>query len=473
MAATTLALGGSSYELLDLLENPGGGSGTAVSGPLTSAGGPFVKGTSDTRGAVLRSGNKRVVNLRSSDPRDGTIENLGIGVDGGTANDNNTTNIFANVSEFTSIQGALNDTLNIFGNASGAQIFTDEGVIPPNGSSLVNESDSSAGDDLVRIQGDLSGSEYNSSRSTIYTDDGDDTIRISGNVSDSNIFLGNQNDVLDIRGNISGSYISTDGSGSTYDDDSNASTPEVPSDDASAGNGNDYVRIGGTAQNTIIQTYGGNDTVLIGGQFSGTAGAPKNGAIELGDGLDSLVFNDGALNAQFNTGIGSDTVNLSGNFVNTSFYLGNDSTASPGDYFSSGRNGSFTNSTISSKNASGDTLIFGSGSTFSNSDIFNSSGADSVVFGSGLNFFSSDIRSGGGGDTLVFGANTTFYNSTLDLGSNSSADQIYFSANNSDLSGLSITGADTNDTLFIGSTAYAWNGSTFINGTAEWSAYSA
>lgn len=484
MAATTLALGGSSYELLDLLENPGGGSATAVSGPLTSASGPFVKGTSDP-GTVLRSGNKRVVNLRSSDPRVGTIENLGIGVDGGNANDNNTTNIFANVSEFTSIQGALNDTLNIFGNASGAQIFTDEGVIPPIGSSLVNESDSSAGDDLVRIQGDLNGSEYNSSRSTIYTDDGDDTIRISGNVSDSDIFLGNQNDVLDIRGNISDSYISTDGSGSSYDHDSDATTPEVPSDDGSAGNGNDYVRIGGTAQNTIIQTYGGNDTVLIGGQFSGTnpvlnqgnyTGTNKNpgiSAIELGDGQDSLVFNDGGNNAQFNTGIGSDTVNLSGDFVNTSFYLGNDSTTSSGDYFSSGRNGSFTNSTISSNNVSGDTLIFGSGSTFIGSDIFNSLGSDSVVFGSGLNFFDSDIRSGGGGDTLVFGANTTFFNSTLDLGSNSSADQIYFSGNNSDLSGLTITGADSNDTLFIGSTAYAWNGSTFNNGIADWSAYSA
>jgi hypothetical protein len=73
----------------------------------------------------------------------------------------------------------------------------------------------------------------------------------------------------------------------------------------------------------------------------------------------------------------------------------------------------------------------------------------------------------------VFGADSSFWNSTLDLGSNGTVDQIYFSGANSDLSGLSISGADANDTLFIGMTAYTWNGSTFANGTDNWSAYSA
>jgi len=470
MAASTLSIGSTGYELLDLLDNSGS-SPTALTGPLTSETGSFVAGSSDSRGTVLKSGNNRTVNLRSSDGRNGTISDIGIGTVGGAPLDNNTTNIFANVSEFTSIQGALNDTLNIFGNADGVNIFSDEGIIQPKGTSLVNESDSTAGDDLVRISGNLSGSGYNSTRSTIYTDDGDDTIRIGGNVSDTDFFLGNQSDLLDIRGNISNSYISTDGSGSVDSSDN-------PTDDGASGNGNDYVRIGGTATSTIIQTYGGNDTVNIGGSFSGTyintTGTDRaDAAVELGAGQDSLVLSNGANTAQFNTGAGSDTVNLSGDYINTSFYLGGDSSSAPGDYFSSGRNGSFENSTISSGNTSGDTLIFGSGSSFYGSSITNSGGADSMVFGSGLTFVDSSISTNGGGDTLVFGANSSFFNSTLDLGSNSTADQIYFSGSNSDLSGLSISGADSNDTLFIGMTAYTWDGSTFVNGSDTWSAYSA
>jgi hypothetical protein len=466
MAATTLAIGSNGYELLDLLDSSG-----ASPSPLTSASGTLTKGETDSRGTVLKSGNNRTLNLRSSDGRNGTISDLGVGTVGRTPLDNNTTNIFANVKEFTSVQGALNDTLNIFGNVDGARIFTDEGVIQPIGSSVVNESDNTAGDDFIRISGNLSGSEYNSTRSTIYTDDGDDTIRIGGNVSDTDFFLGNQNDLLDIRGNIDDSYISTDGSGEV--DGSGG-----PLDDGAAGNGNDYVRIGGTATSTIIQTYGGNDTLNIGGNFSGTyintTGIDRaDAAVELGAGQDSLILSNGASTAQFNTGTGSDTVNLSGDYDNTSFYLGGDSSSSGGDYFSSDRNGSFSNSTISSANSSGDTLIFGSSNTFINSTLNNSGGADSIVFGSGLNFFNSSINTNGGGDTLVFGANSSFFNSTLDLGSNSSADQIYFSGTNSDLSGLSITGADANDTLFIGMTAYSWNGSNFVNGEDDWSAYSA
>ena len=469
MAATTLAIGATGYELLDLLDSS---SKDPVTGPLTSESGPFVASSTDTRRTVLKSGNNRTLNLRSSDPQNGTISDLGIGADGATALDNNTTNIFANVSEFTSIQGALNDTLNIFGNAEGVNIFSDEGITGIN--SLVNESDSTAGDDLVRISGNLSGSEYNSTRSTIYTDDGDDTIRIGGNVSDTDFFLGNQSDLLDIRGNISNSYISTDGSGSV-------DLSGNPTDDGASGNGNDYVRIGGTATSTIIQTYGGNDTVNFGGSFNGTyikdTGTDRaDAAVELGAGQDSLVLSNGANTAQFNTGAGSDTVNLSGEYNETSFYLGGDSLSATGDYFSSGRNGSFINSTISSGNTSGDTLIFGSGSSFLRSSITNSDGADSMVFGSGLAFNYSSISTNGGGDTLVFGANSSFFNSTLDLGSNSTADQIYFSGANSDLSGLSISGADSNDRLFIGTTEYLWNDSdsTFVDKAGSaWSAYSA
>ena len=454
MASSTLAIGTGGYELLDLLDS----TGQKASGPLSTNPDTLNAGSSDSRNQAVIRGNGSRLTIKSVDGRNGVLTNLGLGIDGGSTYDNNNTNIFSNVSEFASVQGGLNDTLSIFGNVSGAQIFTDEGVIPPNGSSLINNSQGNAGNDLLRIKGNLGGSSNSSNRSTIYTDDGNDTIRIGGDVDNTDIFLGNQDDQIDIKGNVSNTYISTDGSGSYYVD---TSGNRISTDDASEGNGNDVVRVRGSVSNTVIQTQAGNDTLLFGNTFEGS--------IEAGDGQDSIVFNNDIYNSEINTGNQSDTISILGNVDGSSFYLGNDS--NDGDKLSFASNSDFLDSSIESNNLGGDTLIFGSGSFFDNTTLVNGSGADSLVFGSNSTFVDSSFVTGAGGDTLVFGSDTMFDNSGLNLGG-SGSNRIYFASEQSDLSGLSITGATSTDTLIIGSIEYGWNGSNFENdGGSIWSTY--
>ena len=173
MAASTLQIGSGSYELLDLLESPGGPRLTSpLSSGLPKDASTSSSGTYITKEAEV-SGRGNITNIRDG-VGDGTISNLGIDVSAGVPFNNNLTNILANVDEFTSIAGGGKDTLNIFGNASGVKIFTDEGVTSP---SLVNSANPIENADLLKISGNLSAS-VDDNRSIVYTDDGNDTIRI-------------------------------------------------------------------------------------------------------------------------------------------------------------------------------------------------------------------------------------------------------------------------------------------------------
>lgn len=450
MPSATLQTGSSSYELLEYLS-----SGTAETSPVQ---------------ATL-SGNNKVANIRSQSGTSSTIDNLGINAHGNFGNstpvpvDGNRTNIFASVSNFTSNQGNGSDTLNIFGNVIGGDIATDESI---SGSSAV--SGATAGDDLLRIKGNVegfssgraygSGSDaFNSTRSMIYTDDGDDTIRIGGNVDDTNIFMAEGDDKLDIGGYLDNSFISTDGSG-------------IGSDDAASA-GNDSVRIGGDVVNSSIQTGAGGDTVIIGGLFKDTTNDTTFASIETGSGNDSLVLGGGAQYSQFSTGSGSDTVNIKGNYEGTSFFLGSDT--GTGDYFAAARNTLLeAGSQINSGNTGGDTLIFANGLQFWDSSMNLGSGADSLIFGANADFYGSTLATGAGPDTIVFGANTAFNATTLDLGG-SGNNVIWFNGDNAlNDGGLAITGASEGDTLFIGAVAYGYNTGTsnftFTDGTA-WTTY--
>jgi len=441
MPSATLQTGSSTYELLEYLSSDT--SGTEVTSPIQ---------------ATL-SGNNKVANIRSQSGRSSTINNLGIDLNGNFGGgtqvpvDDNRTNIFASVSNFNANQGNGSDSLNIFGNVIGGNIFTDEGIP---GSSVV--SGATAGDDLLRVKGNIEG--FSSSRSTIYTDDGDDTIRIGGNVDDTNIFMAEGDDKLDIGGYLENSFVSTDGSGIGSDDDATA--------------GNDSVRIGGDVVNSSIQTGGGGDTVIIGGLFKDTVNDSNFASIETGSGNDSLVLGGGAQNSQFSTGSGSDTVSIKGNYENTSFFLGSDSAT--GDYFSAARNTLFdSGSQINSGNSVGDTLIFANGLQFWESSTNLGSGADSLIFGANADFYSSTLSTGAGADTIVFGANTAFESTSLDLGG-SGNNVIWFNNDNAlNDGGLSITGAAAGDTLLIGAVAYGYNTSagnfTLDDGTL-WTAYS-
>jgi hypothetical protein len=122
----------------------------------------------------------------------------------------------------------------------------------------------------------------------------------------------------------------------------------------------------------------------------------------------------------------------------------------------------FEGTTISSNNGGGDSLVFGSATQFLDSAISLAGGNDSIVFGTNSVINGSNINAGTGADTLVFGSNTTFTDTWINLGNSDGtgdglADRIYFNAISADLSQVQITGADNNDILYIGATAYAYD----------------
>jgi hypothetical protein len=182
-----------------------------------------------------------------------------------------------------------------------------------------------------------------------------------------------------------------------------------------------------------------------------------------------------------NTGSGRDTVSLSGSYDNVRFHLdglARDRDGNPtdqgfntgGDRISSSNGGSFTNSVFTSNNTLGDTLIFGSGTEFNESQIYTSNnsqfsaqglGNDSLVFGASR-FNNSVLSTGYGADTIVFGANSVFNNLSINLGNDESNDVIRFAAG-TDFDGIEISGANTNDVLWIGTTSYNYNSDGNVN----------
>ncbi len=87
----------------------------------------------------------------------------------------------------------------------------------------------------------------------------------------------------------------------------------------------------------------------------------------------------------------------------------------------------------------------------------------SVNFASNSDTFNAGL----GSDQVVFGGAIT--NTTVNLGSDSVTDNVLL-AQGAPINGLRITGADSSDVLFIGTTRYNWDsntptGSTWVNAT--------
>jgi hypothetical protein len=442
MASATLAIGSAGYELLDFLDN---------GDPNDSS----VKPLSATKSGTAYS-------IRSKNA--GIIENLGINNEDPTGVGSlgkSNISIFSNLENFQAALGSGADTLNVSGNVQGGEFELDD-------STGIYSDPYYSGADLLSITGNLDsdGSEYN----RIFAGGGNDTIRISKNVENAFIYLGDGNDSLSIGGTTKNA-------------------------DIHAGAGNDYLDFSGEAgsssEGVRVQAGDDNDTVIFRNRFEGSGtplgysygdtqsdqqSDPGNSSVELGDGRDSLVLGKGAKNVQVNTGNQSDTISLAGNFEGVSFNLDGVSTDrlkydfQGGDRLSSANRSEYLSSTFSSNNASGDTLIFGSTTNFTDSSIYlgtdtnysyedsygNGAGKDSLVFGSSSGFDNTHISTGWGADTIVFGINSTFNNLSIDLGDDVKADIIKFAAN-SDLTGVTVTGASSNDVLWIGSTRYAAN----------------
>ena len=458
MASATLSLSSASYDLLEALDS-----------------------AKDSKLNVKTSGNTYQI---KSTVKDNTIEGLGITTGlfdsqylsddqdwiktgmGGTVHNkpqslSSNVNIFSSVSDFDAALGDQADTLNIFGNVSGSLIQLD------------NKADSTGNyNDILNIQGNLIAGD--NGNNTIYAGGGNDTIRIAGKAEDTNIFLGFGNDSLVISGN--------------------ASNVDVKGDDLGGPIGNDYIEFRGESTDVRVNSGGGQDTVIFSKGLNSyntelnsdtdyldyDLSSPSSGglaAVELGAGNDSLTLGKGSYeNATFNTGSGNDTISIgSSTFSNVNFQLDGawdriyngvqEQNFDGGDKITSAANTWFTSTNFSSNNIVGDTLVFGSGNIFTDTNFYLGQGNDSLVFGSGSTFnnwndISSTINTGLGADTIVFGFGTSFFdNTTLSLGNDGVEDIVRFAANSftPNAPEIRIIGADDNDVLFVGTDSYHYD----------------
>ena len=420
MAASTLAIGSSSYELLELL-----GDGTASSTPSTAA-------------AVSQSGNRvtlqgpggtisetRIINTGTN--RAGTTDGLG-------SDQNLNLNVFSNLLDVSIRSQEGDDTLRLYGNLDSSNSLSRGGVNGPNNGVFTGN-----GNDNVTIRGSVDSQ-------VIDGGSGSDTIRISGTVEDSYIFGGDGSDNISVRGNISDSYVNT-------------------------GAGNDYSEFQSTATNLIFQGDAGNDTVIFRQSVvSNSVSGDGTSSVFTGTGNDVLTFENGARGTSINTGTGNDTLLMRGEFYNDTINLSVEAasqTPAGSDYLFASSNSIFDSSSILSNNTAGDTLVFGASNTFINTDFILGSGNDLINFGANALMYGASgsalgVDLGAGNDTIVFGAGGNFTGLEVSLGGG--ADVIRFvGATSSDLGTLSgyISDASSEDTLYIGSVAYSYDGSSW------------
>ena len=429
MASATLSLSSAGYDLLEYLDAPG-----------------------TEQLSVKKAGNAHQI---KSTVKGNTIDALGISTDPSLTNSN--VNVFASVSDFKADLDNGADTLNIFGNVSGSEIQLDNSF-----------QNSGNFNDILNIQGNLNSVDggLSSVDNIIYAGGGNDTIRIAGSIENSNIFLGTGNDSIIIGGN--------------------ATNVDIKGDEYESINGNDYIEFRGAATDVRVQSGGGSDTVIFSkglnssvpdltSDFSNVLSGLA--AVELGSGNDSLILGKGTYeNATFNTGSGTDTISIaSGSFTNVNFQLDGawdtsydgavDENLAGGDKLTSAANTWFTTTNFSSNNAVGDTLVFGSGNIFTDTNFYLGQGNDSLVFGSGSTFnnwndIGSTINTGLGADTIVFGSGASFFdNTTLNLGNDGVEDIVRFAANSftPNAPEIRIIGADDNDVLFVGTDSYHYD----------------
>ena len=412
MPASTLALGQSTYELLDIDGDDYGDYAENVS--------------------VSKRGSSALI--RNDEPGGSAVENFGIGVNSANILDSSTNdniNIRGDFNDLTVDVGRGRDAINISGDLSDVQLILDD----QNSAEQFN--------DRLYIRGDVQSSESNilDVRNGIWTGGGNDTVRISGQVNDTDVALGAGNDSLLVDGSSERLYVSGD-------------------------EGRDYIELRDSADDAIIQAGDDSDTVILRGTLYGTGVSSisesydQTAAVDLGDGNDSLVLGGGSEYAQVNTGSGSDTVRLSGFVGSTDFYLDGSSGSSQseddeGDLLTLSNGTIFDNVSVSSSfsGIDGDTMVVGAQSLFEDSEFILSSGNDSLVFGSDFVDFGSYINLGSGADTVVFGSNALLDGTVIDLGSDNQDDLIRFDSwedFDSNFDYMTIEGAGEGDILFIG-----------------------
>ena len=173
MAATTLALGTSSYALLESLDEPGSAAQLKVtkSGSSTTI---RATGSSENtiEGLGITTGGDLIPNYLGFG---GIIQGIG---DGSVSEKNSNINAFANLKDFQASLGDAGDTLNVFGSIEGSRIYLDN-----------KSSQTPDGSDLLSVSGSVTqGSSLQDN--LIYAGSGHDTIRIAGSIDNAFVFLG-------------------------------------------------------------------------------------------------------------------------------------------------------------------------------------------------------------------------------------------------------------------------------------------
>ena len=413
MAASTLAIGSSDYELLELLAD-GKASETPSEAAVVSQQGNRVslQGLSGTINST------RIANTGYSAL--GEVENSDLGSDEGL-----NLSVFSNTLDTSIRTQDGDDSVRVYGNLTSSTNLARGGVSGSNNGIFAG-----TGNDNISIRGSVDDQ-------VIKGELGSDTIRITGTVEDSYIFGGDGSDNITVRGNITNSYVNT-------------------------GSGNDYADFRSSATNLIFQGDTGNDTVIFRKNVASNLGDGKS-SVSSGSGDDVITFQNGAAGTEINTGTGSDTLFLKGEFFQDTFNLSKElgsELVSGSDYLFASSNSIFDSTTLNSYNTAGDTLVFGASSDFINSNFNLGSGNDLVNFGANTYFDSTSIDLGAGNDTIVFGASDISHLSGLSVSLGGGSDVIRFvGASARDLGSITdyIADASSDDTLYIGSTSYSYN----------------
>jgi hypothetical protein len=409
--ANTLSLGQAGYQLLELDPTvPGSSVTTTMRGTTTS----------------------RIFDVRNAAGSGTTIENLSIGTDwvgtstaGANSGDysdvvTTTANVYDPTAGLVANMGDGRDTLNLFGNADGASIEMDASQDSPTG-----------GYDLLNAQKSFT-------NSTAAMGAGNDTVRVSGSADGSAFFLGEGNDSLYIAGASQG--VTADG-----------------------GAGTDFMTFVGAQTDVLAFGGEGNDSITFTGGISGTPGYQPfefgSAGVAGGAGNDTIVFGTTSSSSNFaiSTGEGVDVLKLNGSIDNANIWLGGDSgLPTVGRDSVTMTSGSISSSQIASNNTQGDTVVFGSTAQVSDTAFVMGEGGDSLVFGGSVFGYgeNSTIDLGLGADTLTFGANSYVAGYSISLGNDGMADIISLLGG---YEGISITGADEFDILYVGTSQYNYN----------------
>ena len=442
MAATTLALGSASYELLDAL---------VTTSPNSTPG----TGATATLSAKQRGGT--IGGATGAEKVDLTVP---FGTAAGQASALNVSSVSNglivrdNDSALVGGSSGSDATVNFLANASNAQVLLGGGNNRFNASrdfvaSALNSGD---GNDSIRIGGAANGSLFN-------TAGGNDSLIVGKTSADVDANLGAGNDSALFLGALIA------GSDSTKSWDSS-----VQAHDQFNG---DY--------NNIVNLGEGNDSASFQGGVTG------NYELQMGGGADTTVFGSRSLNSGFllDTGSGSDSTVLGFQTNNVEIQLGSGPFS---DTLVLGLGADLLNSTISSSQSGisqglGDRLLFagdlmsvgiqlGSGRDSLNltgtasfagpTDSWSlADGNDTVILGASSDVFGHGLISLGAGADSLFMAGTGD-DFMIDLGSDWSADTIAFAATSPSgefgYTGLTINNFSNGDILLIGNDVLTYSG---------------